>query len=173
VKTTNFTLQPVVKAQGESSGVVLLFLSPLGECKKIPSLPGLDSRTVQPIASRFTDWAVPTLEYRGKICKFLSRIGACTNSLPSARSICMCVCFFYMSFTYKCSVIRLCYIVDLFKHVCLMALVRYALSHVPFSRLVKQFDVNHPSLQSQIVFFGFHYLLQAVVRNFAFRDLNT
>jgi hypothetical protein len=78
-----------------------------------------------------------------------------------------------MSFTCKCSVIRLCYIGDLFKHVCLMALVRYGLSHVPFSLLVKQFDVNRPSLRSQIVFFGFHYLLQAVVDNFAFRDLNT
>jgi len=54
-----------------------------------------------------------------------------------------------------------------------MVLVRYALSHVSVSLLVKQFDVNRPSLQSQIVFFGLHYLLQAVVRNFAFRDLNT
>jgi len=54
-----------------------------------------------------------------------------------------------------------------------MASVRYALSHVPFSLLVQQFYVNRPSLQSQMVFFGFHYLLQAVVHNFAFRDLNT
>ena len=48
-----------------------------------------------------------------------------------------------------------------------MALVRYALSHVPFSLLAEQFDVNRPSLQSQIVFLGFHCLLQAVVHNFA------
>jgi hypothetical protein len=54
-----------------------------------------------------------------------------------------------------------------------MALVRYALSHVPFSLLLKQSDVNRPSLQSPIVLFGFHYLPQAVVHHFAFRDLNT
>ena len=88
--------------------------------------------------------------------------------------VCVCVrASVYMSFACKCSVIRLCSIVDLFKHFCLMALVRYALSHVPVILLVKQFDVNCPSLQSQTVFFGFHYLLQAVFHNFVFRDLNT
>jgi len=79
----------------------------------------------------------------------------------------------YMSFTCKCSVIRLCSIGDLFKRFCLMALVRYALSHVPVILLVQHFDVNRPSLQSQIFFFWFHYLLQAVFHNFALRDPNT
>jgi hypothetical protein len=54
-----------------------------------------------------------------------------------------------------------------------MALVRYALSHVTFRRLVKQFDVNRPLLQSQIVSLGFHYLFQAVVHNFAYGVQNT
>jgi hypothetical protein len=55
--------------------------------------------------------------------------------------VCVCLCV-YMSFTCKCLVIRLCHIVDLFKHLRLMALARYALSHVPFSLVVKEFDVN-------------------------------
>ena len=38
-----------------------------GRVRKISSSPGIDPRTVQPVASRYTDWAIPTApgkEYR-------------------------------------------------------------------------------------------------------------
>ena len=31
-----------------------------GRVRKISPLQGFDSRTVQPVASRYTDWAIPT-----------------------------------------------------------------------------------------------------------------
>ena len=30
-----------------------------GRVRKIPTAPGFDTRTVQPVASRYTDWAIP------------------------------------------------------------------------------------------------------------------
>ena len=39
-----------------------------GQVWKNLSLPGLDPRTVQPVASRCTDWDIPTHNFR--ICKF-------------------------------------------------------------------------------------------------------
>ena len=32
-----------------------------GQMRKISPLPGFDPRTVQPVASRYTDWATPAL----------------------------------------------------------------------------------------------------------------
>jgi len=35
-----------------------------GQVQKISSLPGSDPRTFQPVASRYTDWAIPASKLR-------------------------------------------------------------------------------------------------------------
>jgi hypothetical protein len=38
-----------------------------GRVRKISPPPGFDPRTVQPVASRYTDWAIPTPNSKGKL----------------------------------------------------------------------------------------------------------
>jgi hypothetical protein len=71
-KTKNFILEQVTKAHkggGESTDIALTTHPHLvrrsmgvgpkaGGVHKISHLPGFDPRTVQPVASRYTDWAI-------------------------------------------------------------------------------------------------------------------
>jgi len=38
-----------------------------GRVRKVSPLPGFDPRTVQPVASRYTDWAIPAPRLHGLI----------------------------------------------------------------------------------------------------------
>jgi hypothetical protein len=42
---------------------------PSGRVRKIAPLPGFDPRTVQPVASRYTDWAIAAPKYYAYACK--------------------------------------------------------------------------------------------------------
>ena len=44
-----------------------------GRVRKISSLPGFDPRTVQPVASSYTDWAIPAPDIGGKALLILSK----------------------------------------------------------------------------------------------------
>jgi hypothetical protein len=63
--------------------------SPSERVRKIPS-PGFDSRTVQPVASRCTDWTIP-------LCEFCSEI----NYVFSKQSITRLLRFLIHTFMYK------------------------------------------------------------------------
>ena len=41
-----------------------------GQVRKISPPPGFDPRTVQPVASRYTDWAIPAHEVTKKVDLF-------------------------------------------------------------------------------------------------------
>ena len=49
------TLHPLYRRLGGPQGRS-------GKVRKISPPPGLDPRTVHPVASRYTDWAIPALE---------------------------------------------------------------------------------------------------------------
>jgi hypothetical protein len=40
-----------------------------GRVRKISSPPGFDTRTIQPVASLYTDWATPAREYKDVVFK--------------------------------------------------------------------------------------------------------
>jgi hypothetical protein len=49
-----------------------------GRMRKISHLPGFDPRTFQPVASRYTDWAIPA-HHNGKEWNELAKVGGGVN----------------------------------------------------------------------------------------------
>jgi hypothetical protein len=104
-----FTPEQTTKAQRRNSGIAILFFDldtgqrhdlgkrPGTQCiggwvgpragldgceKSRPPPPGFDLWTVQPVASRYTDWAMPAPLFNGKSRYFLSGMAARTRNSP-------------------------------------------------------------------------------------------